>query len=94
MAGRGRHPRTLRSAWRMKKTGLLCLCPLGLKSGFSFLVSFHPWILYFLEILRLTKWPTSGTWQQQREIARSAVTVIKFVQDGNALIGGCRDGVL
>ncbi|KIM49515.1 hypothetical protein M413DRAFT_438701 [Hebeloma cylindrosporum] len=36
----------------------------------------------------------SGTWQQQREIARSGVTVIKFVQDGTALIGGCRDGVL
>ncbi|KAF8968318.1 hypothetical protein BDZ97DRAFT_1916158 [Flammula alnicola] len=36
----------------------------------------------------------SGTWQQQREIARSGVTAIKFVQDGNALIGGCRDGVM
>ncbi|KAF8164009.1 WD40-repeat-containing domain protein, partial [Pholiota molesta] len=30
----------------------------------------------------------------QREIVRSGVTALKFVQDGNALIGGCRDGVL
>lgn len=25
---------------------------------------------------------------------RSGVTAIRFVQDGNALIGGCRDGTL
>ncbi|KAF9484904.1 WD40 repeat-like protein [Pholiota conissans] len=36
----------------------------------------------------------NGTWQPQREIVRSGVTALKFVQDGNALIGGCRDGVL
>lgn len=35
-----------------------------------------------------------GTWQPQREIVRSGVTALKFVQDGAALIGGCRDGVL
>lgn len=38
--------------------------------------------------------PLAGKWQAQREIARSGVTALKFVQDGDALIGGCRDGVL
>lgn len=38
--------------------------------------------------------PFLGKWQPQREIARSGVTALKFVQGGDALIGGCRDGVL
>ncbi|KDR81902.1 hypothetical protein GALMADRAFT_240187 [Galerina marginata CBS 339.88] len=36
----------------------------------------------------------NNTWQPQRDIVRSGVTMIRFVQDGNALVGGCRDGVL
>jgi hypothetical protein len=36
----------------------------------------------------------SGTWQQQRSILRQNVTSIKFVEDGEALLGGTRDGVL
>lgn len=35
-----------------------------------------------------------GTWQPQRSILRQNVTSIKFVQDGEALIGGTSDGVL
>ncbi|KAF8061660.1 WD40-repeat-containing domain protein [Lyophyllum atratum] len=35
-----------------------------------------------------------GTWQSQRSILRQNVTVIRFVDDGAALLGGTRDGVL
>ncbi|KAG6907454.1 hypothetical protein DXG01_008838 [Tephrocybe rancida] len=35
-----------------------------------------------------------GTWQGQRSILRQNVTAIKFVDDGAAIIGGTRDGVL
>ncbi len=35
-----------------------------------------------------------GTWQAQRSIVRPNVTAIKFVDDGAALLGGTRDGVL
>lgn len=36
----------------------------------------------------------SGTWQAQRSILRQNVTSIQFVEDGRALLGGTRDGVL
>uniref|UniRef100_A0A8H7Y286 WD40 repeat-like protein n=1 Tax=Psilocybe cubensis TaxID=181762 RepID=A0A8H7Y286_PSICU len=36
----------------------------------------------------------NGSWQSQRDIVRSGVTAIRFVFNGDALIGGCRDGVL
>ncbi|ETW85403.1 hypothetical protein HETIRDRAFT_407473 [Heterobasidion irregulare TC 32-1] len=35
-----------------------------------------------------------GTWQSQRSILRQNVTAIKFVEDGDALLGGTKDGVL
>ncbi|KAI0047041.1 WD40 repeat-like protein [Auriscalpium vulgare] len=35
-----------------------------------------------------------GTWQAQRSILRQNVTAIKFVEDGDALLGGTKDGVL
>ncbi|KAF7971452.1 hypothetical protein HWV62_21022 [Athelia sp. TMB] len=35
-----------------------------------------------------------GTWQPQRSILRQNVTSIKFVEDGDALLGGTKDGVL
>ncbi|PFH53593.1 hypothetical protein AMATHDRAFT_171530 [Amanita thiersii Skay4041] len=35
-----------------------------------------------------------GTWQAQRSIVRPNVTAIKFVDDGCALLGGTRDGIL
>lgn len=35
-----------------------------------------------------------GTWQPQRSILRQNVTSIRFVEDGEALIGGTSDGVL
>lgn len=35
-----------------------------------------------------------GTWLPQRSILRQNVTVIKFVEDGAALLGGTTDGVL
>ncbi|EPQ58656.1 hypothetical protein GLOTRDRAFT_114989 [Gloeophyllum trabeum ATCC 11539] len=35
-----------------------------------------------------------GTWQPQRSILRQNVTAIRFVEDGDALIGGTTDGVL
>ncbi|TFK46371.1 hypothetical protein OE88DRAFT_1667698 [Heliocybe sulcata] len=35
-----------------------------------------------------------GTWQPQRSILRQNVTAIRFVDDGNALIGGTTDGVM
>lgn len=35
-----------------------------------------------------------GTWQSQRAILRQNVTSIRFVEDGEALIGGTSDGVL
>lgn len=35
-----------------------------------------------------------GTWQEQRSILRQNVTAIKFVGDGDAMIGGTSDGVL
>ncbi|EGN96272.1 hypothetical protein SERLA73DRAFT_185932 [Serpula lacrymans var. lacrymans S7.3] len=35
-----------------------------------------------------------GTWQPQRSILRQNVTSIKFVEDGEALLGGTSDGVL
>ena len=35
-----------------------------------------------------------GTWQPQRSILRQNVTCIKFVEDGDALLGGTSDGVL
>ncbi|KAK2460668.1 hypothetical protein APHAL10511_007138 [Amanita phalloides] len=35
-----------------------------------------------------------GTWQAQRSIVRPNVTAIRFVDDGAALLGGTRDGVL
>ncbi|KAF8638838.1 hypothetical protein AX17_001896 [Amanita inopinata Kibby_2008] len=35
-----------------------------------------------------------GTWQAQRSIVRPNVTAIKFMDDGAALLGGTRDGVL
>ncbi|KAG6865668.1 hypothetical protein C0991_000438 [Blastosporella zonata] len=35
-----------------------------------------------------------GTWEAQRSILRQHVTAIKFVNEGAALIGGTRDGVL
>jgi len=37
---------------------------------------------------------TKGTWQPQRSILRQNVTSIKFVEEGDALLGGTRDGVL
>ncbi|KAF9533587.1 WD40-repeat-containing domain protein [Crepidotus variabilis] len=37
---------------------------------------------------------TKGVWQQQRDITRSGVTTLKFLPDGNALVGGCKDGLL
>ncbi|KAJ8589863.1 hypothetical protein M405DRAFT_737900 [Rhizopogon salebrosus TDB-379] len=36
----------------------------------------------------------NGTWQPQRSILRQNVTCIKFVEDGDALLGGTSDGVL
>jgi hypothetical protein len=36
----------------------------------------------------------AGTWIPQRSIVRQNVTTIKFVEDGDALIGGTTDGVL
>ncbi|EDR10889.1 uncharacterized protein LACBIDRAFT_293378 [Laccaria bicolor S238N-H82] len=35
-----------------------------------------------------------GTWQPQRSIIRQGVTSIKFIDDGAAIIGGTREGVL
>ncbi|KAH7928194.1 WD40 repeat-like protein [Leucogyrophana mollusca] len=35
-----------------------------------------------------------GTWQPQRSILRQNVTSIRFVEDGEALLGGTSDGVL
>ncbi|TFY76390.1 hypothetical protein EWM64_g7622 [Hericium alpestre] len=35
-----------------------------------------------------------GTWQPQRSILRQNVTAIHFVEDGDALLGGTKDGVL
>lgn len=35
-----------------------------------------------------------GTWQVQRSILRQNVTAIKFVEHGDAIIGGTSDGVL
>ncbi|KAA1477128.1 WD40 repeat-like protein [Dentipellis sp. KUC8613] len=35
-----------------------------------------------------------GTWQSQRSILRQNVTAIRFVEDGDALLGGTKDGVL
>jgi hypothetical protein len=35
-----------------------------------------------------------GTWQPQRSILRQNVTAIRFIEDGEALLGGTRDGVL
>jgi len=35
-----------------------------------------------------------GTWQSQRSILRQNVTAIRFVDQGAALLGGTRDGVL
>ncbi|KAF8655859.1 hypothetical protein AX16_002942 [Volvariella volvacea WC 439] len=35
-----------------------------------------------------------GTWQPQRSILRQNVTVIRFIEEGGALLGGTRDGVL
>ncbi|GJE88033.1 WD40-repeat-containing domain protein [Phanerochaete sordida] len=37
---------------------------------------------------------TKGTWTPQRSIVRQNVTTIRFVEDGEALIGGTTDGVL
>ncbi|KAL0947583.1 hypothetical protein HGRIS_013672 [Hohenbuehelia grisea] len=37
---------------------------------------------------------SKGTWQAQRSILRQNVTLIKFVEDGEALLGGTKDGVL
>ncbi|KAF5386987.1 hypothetical protein D9615_001964 [Tricholomella constricta] len=37
---------------------------------------------------------SKGTWQSQRSILRQNVTAIRFVEDGAALVGGTRDGVL
>lgn len=37
---------------------------------------------------------SKGTWQPQRSIVRQNVTAIKFVDDGQALLGGTKDGVL
>ncbi|KAJ8589862.1 WD40 repeat-like protein [Rhizopogon salebrosus TDB-379] len=34
-----------------------------------------------------------GTWQPQRSILQQNVTCIKFVEDGNALLGGTSDGI-
>src|SRR6267154_97832 len=36
----------------------------------------------------------TGTWRPQRSILRQNVTCIKFVEDGDALLGGTSDGVL
>jgi len=35
-----------------------------------------------------------GTWLAQRSILRQNVSAIKFVEDGEALVGGTRDGAL
>ncbi|THH21090.1 hypothetical protein EW146_g386 [Bondarzewia mesenterica] len=35
-----------------------------------------------------------GTWQSQRSILRQNVTTIKWIEDGEALLGGTKDGVL
>ncbi|PPR00053.1 hypothetical protein CVT24_009009 [Panaeolus cyanescens] len=37
---------------------------------------------------------TLGLWKSQRDIVRSGVTAIKFVRDGEVLMGGCKDGVM
>jgi hypothetical protein len=36
----------------------------------------------------------TGMWQPQRSILRRNVTSIKFVEEGEALVGGTADGVL
>ena len=41
---------------------------------------------------RLTR--TVGQWQPQRPIIRQNVSTISFVEDGTALLGGTKDGVL
>jgi len=51
-------------------------------------------LYYFIEYGDLLNGYRSGTWQQQRSILRQNVTSIKFVDDGEALLGGTRDGVL
>lgn len=37
---------------------------------------------------------TLGTWSPQRSIVRQNVTAIKFIEDGEGLVGGTTDGVL
>ncbi|KAG5652013.1 hypothetical protein H0H81_006595 [Sphagnurus paluster] len=37
---------------------------------------------------------SKGNWTSQRSILRQNVTAIRFVEDGTALVGGTRDGVL
>lgn len=36
----------------------------------------------------------TGSWRAQRSITRTNVTALKFIDDGDALLGGTRDGVL
>lgn len=36
----------------------------------------------------------TGMWQPQRSILRQNVTTIKFIEEGEALLGGTADGVL
>ncbi len=36
----------------------------------------------------------AGTWLPQRAILRQNVTALKFIEDGEAMIGGTTDGVL
>lgn len=50
--------------------------------------------LLFGKSMILMKRRPPGTWQPQRSILRQNVTCIKFVEDGEALIGGTSDGVL
>ncbi|KAJ7802848.1 hypothetical protein B0H14DRAFT_1651014 [Mycena olivaceomarginata] len=37
---------------------------------------------------------SKGSWRAQRSITRTNVTALKFIDDGDALLGGTRDGVL
>ncbi|KAJ7063593.1 hypothetical protein C8F01DRAFT_84045 [Mycena amicta] len=37
---------------------------------------------------------SKGSWVAQRSISRTNVTALKFIDEGNALVGGTRDGVL
>jgi len=78
-----------RCAWHTPKTSLQLLFRMPCECGYSRLLASVAGIFGIGLIISVL-----GTWQQQTSIKRAGTTALRFVDDGDALVGGGPDGAL